>query len=68
MEEYDSSNSLILLGRPFLKTSKANFDVDAGTLTMVFDCETVKFNIFGEVKYHVLSINAIIELNKVRLG
>ena len=35
----------ILLGRPFLKTSKTKIDVHSGTLTMKFDCEIVKFNI-----------------------
>ncbi|XP_059432364.1 uncharacterized protein LOC132165684 [Corylus avellana] len=39
----------ILLGRPFLKTSK--IDVHSGTLTMKFDGEIVKFNIYDAMKY-----------------
>ncbi|KAJ9189287.1 hypothetical protein P3X46_000597 [Hevea brasiliensis] len=47
-----SSNlALILFGRPFLKTSKTKIDMDDGTLTMEFDGETVKFNIFDSMKY-----------------
>ena len=38
--------SPILLGRPFLKTSKIKIDVDKGTLTMEFDGELTKFDIF----------------------
>ena len=36
----------ILLERPFLKTSKIKIDVDKGTLTMEFDEELTKFDIF----------------------
>nr|XP_023871776.1 uncharacterized protein LOC111984376 [Quercus suber] len=41
----------ILLGRPFLKTSKTTIDVHSGTLTMKFDGEIVKFNIYDAMKY-----------------
>ncbi|XP_075633502.1 uncharacterized protein LOC142605961 [Castanea sativa] len=41
----------ILLGRPFLKTSKIEIDVHSGTLTMEFDGEIVKFNIYDAMKY-----------------
>ena len=41
----------ILLGRPFLKTSKTKIDVHSGTLTMEFDGEIVKFNIYDAIKY-----------------
>lgn len=41
----------ILLGRPFLKTSKTKIDVYSGTLTMEFDGEIVKFNIYDAMKY-----------------
>ncbi|KAL0428190.1 UNVERIFIED_CONTAM: hypothetical protein Slati_2993800 [Sesamum latifolium] len=37
----------ILLGRPFLKTSKTKIDVDAGILSMEFDNEVVSFYIDG---------------------
>ena len=51
MEDNASSTpSPILLGRPFLKTSKTKINVDKGTLTMEFDGETTKFNIFEEIK------------------
>ncbi|XP_073129703.1 uncharacterized protein [Henckelia pumila] len=43
-------NSPILLGRPFLKTSKSVIDVDNGTLTMEFDGKIAKFNIFDALK------------------
>ncbi|KAJ9162428.1 hypothetical protein P3X46_022204 [Hevea brasiliensis] len=46
-----SKSALILFGRPFLKTAKTKIDVDDGTLTMEFDGETVKFNIFDAMKY-----------------
>ena len=54
----------ILLGRPFLKTSKTKIDVHSGTLTMEFDGEIVKFNIYDAMKYPdddnpVYSINVI---------
>ncbi|XP_073120391.1 uncharacterized protein [Henckelia pumila] len=42
--------SPILLGRPFLKTSKSVIDVNNGTLTMDFDGEIVKFHIFDTQK------------------
>ncbi|KAJ9162867.1 hypothetical protein P3X46_022609 [Hevea brasiliensis] len=59
-----SKSALILFGRPFLKTTKTKIDVDDGTLTMEFDGETVKFNIFDAMKYpaddhFVFSINVI---------
>ncbi|XP_052204029.1 uncharacterized protein LOC127809305 [Diospyros lotus] len=52
MEEDDSSNlAPILLGRPFLKTARTKIDVHDGTLTMEFDREIVKFNIFDNMRY-----------------
>ncbi|XP_010253009.1 PREDICTED: uncharacterized protein LOC104594422 [Nelumbo nucifera] len=41
----------ILLGRPFLKTSKTKIDVYSGTLTMEFDGKIVKLNIYDAMKY-----------------
>ncbi|XP_062170392.1 uncharacterized protein LOC133876123 [Alnus glutinosa] len=41
----------ILLGRPFLKTSKTKIDVNSGTITMEFDGEIIKFNIYDAMKY-----------------
>ncbi|KAJ9170221.1 hypothetical protein P3X46_018345 [Hevea brasiliensis] len=46
-----SKSALILFGRPFLKTTKTKIDADEGTLTMEFEGETVKFNIFDAMKY-----------------
>jgi len=37
---------LILLGRPFLKTSRTKIDVHSRALTIEFDGEIIKFNIF----------------------
>ncbi|XP_052177517.1 uncharacterized protein LOC127791575 [Diospyros lotus] len=52
MEEDDSSNlAPILLGRPFLKTARTKIDVHDGTLTIEFDREIVKFNIFDNIRY-----------------
>ncbi|XP_075479426.1 uncharacterized protein LOC142520310 [Primulina tabacum] len=51
--EKDVLNSQILLGRLFLKTSKSVIDVNSGTLTMEFDGEIVKFNIYDTMKYPV---------------
>ncbi|KAJ9189114.1 hypothetical protein P3X46_000445 [Hevea brasiliensis] len=48
-----SNSAFILFGRPFLKTAKTKIDVDEGTLTIEFDGETVKFNIFDAMKYPV---------------
>ena len=50
MENGDQTTH-ILLGRPFLKTSKTKIDVHSGTLTMEFDGEIVKFNIYDAMKY-----------------
>ncbi|XP_073129706.1 uncharacterized protein [Henckelia pumila] len=38
-------------GRPFLKTSMTKIDVHSGTLTMEFDGEVVKFNIYDAIKF-----------------
>lgn len=50
MENGDQTAS-ILLGRPILKTSKTKVDVHSGTLTMEFNGEIVKFNIYDAMKY-----------------
>jgi len=50
MENSDQT-APILLGRSFLKTSKTKVDVHSGTLTMEFDGEIVKFNIYDAMKY-----------------
>ncbi|CAM8982831.1 unnamed protein product [Rhodiola kirilowii] len=41
----------ILLGRPFLKTSKMKIDCDTGTLTMEVEDERISFDIFRAMKH-----------------
>ncbi|XP_062075604.1 uncharacterized protein LOC133779690 [Humulus lupulus] len=40
----------VLLGRPFLKTARTKIDVHEGTLTMEFDGEVIRFNIFEAMR------------------
>ncbi|KAL0319741.1 UNVERIFIED_CONTAM: hypothetical protein Sradi_5235600 [Sesamum radiatum] len=47
IEDNPPNSTYILLGRPFLKTSKTKIDVDAGILFMEFDNEVVSFSIGG---------------------
>jgi len=60
---------IILLGRPFLKTSRIKIDMHLGTLTMEFDGEIIKFNIFdvmrfpADVKY-LCALDVIDELSQ----
>ena len=50
MEESSSPCTMpILLGRPFMKTAQTKIDVHGGSLTMEFDGELIKFNIFEEL-------------------
>ncbi|KAL0347836.1 UNVERIFIED_CONTAM: hypothetical protein Scaly_1799600 [Sesamum calycinum] len=52
MREDNSPNStLILLGRPFLKTTRMKIDVHSGTLTMEFDGEIIRLNISDSMRY-----------------
>ncbi|XP_027157534.1 uncharacterized protein LOC113759168, partial [Coffea eugenioides] len=51
MEDDNSNSSPILLGRPFLKTARTKIDVFTGTLTMEFDGDVIKFNIYDAMKY-----------------
>ncbi|XP_027181752.1 uncharacterized protein LOC113780137 [Coffea eugenioides] len=52
MEEDHSANSPpILLGRPFFRTSRTKIDVYSGTLTMEFDGDIIRFNIYDAMKY-----------------
>ena len=41
----------ILLGRPFLKIARTKIDMHKGTLTMEFDGEVIKFNIFDAMRF-----------------
>ena len=57
--EDDASLKLspILLGRPFLKIAKTKIDIDKGTLTIKFDSELTKFDIFkNPIKNQALSL------------
>ncbi|KAM2747048.1 hypothetical protein PS2_022571 [Malus domestica] len=52
MDESDHSPTLpILLGRPFMKTTRTKIDVFNGTLTMEFDEEVINFNLSDSIKY-----------------
>jgi hypothetical protein len=52
MEDDKSSNSSdVLLGRPFLSTAKAEIDMHNGILTMEFDGEQIKFNMYDAMKF-----------------
>ncbi|XP_021745351.1 uncharacterized protein LOC110711280 [Chenopodium quinoa] len=52
MPNDESSNATpILLGRPFLKTSRTKIDVHSGILTMEFDGEVIRFNLFDAMRY-----------------
>jgi len=58
----------ILLGRLFLKTSRTEIDVHAGTMTMEFDGEIIKFNIFNAMRFppdvnYQCALDAIDELS-----
>ncbi|KAL4384605.1 hypothetical protein GQ457_15G015510 [Hibiscus cannabinus] len=46
-----NSFSNILLGRPFLSMTNTKIDVRSGILTMEFDGEVVKFDVYKEMKY-----------------
>ena len=53
-----------LLGRPFLKTARAMINVYEGLVTMEFDGEVIKFNLFEEIKYrsaHVYELESSLE-------
>ena len=52
VDEASPNQTPILLGRPFLKTTRAMINVQDGLLTMEFDVEVIKFNIFEVMRYH----------------
>jgi len=52
MEEgFSHGSAPIILGRPFLKTTRTKIDVHAGTLSMEFDDIVVRFNILDAMKH-----------------
>ncbi|XP_074315514.1 uncharacterized protein LOC141651712 [Silene latifolia] len=48
--EADSRATPILLGRPFMKTSKTKIDVSNGNLTMEFDIKKLTYNIYDAMR------------------
>ena len=48
--EFSPNSAQILLGRPFLRTSSTKIDMHDGTITMEFDGEAIKFNIYDSMK------------------
>lgn len=70
MEDDKSPNpSDLLLGRLLLNTTKSKIDIQDGTLTMEFDEEVVKFNVYHAMRYpselsYVYSIGIINSLNQ----
>lgn len=66
----NASNEVpILLGRPFLKTARTKIDVHTGTLSMEFDGDVIKFDIFDAMKFpsdenHICALDVIDELSQ----
>ncbi|RDX97133.1 Retrovirus-related Pol polyprotein from transposon 17.6, partial [Mucuna pruriens] len=50
-EETSGKGSTLILGRPFLMTTKTKIDVHVRTLSMEFDDTLVQFNIFEAMKH-----------------
>ncbi|XP_052484896.1 uncharacterized protein LOC105795966 [Gossypium raimondii] len=50
-EDSTPGSSDLLLGRPFLSTANTKIDVRSGTLTMEFDGEIVKFNVYNAISH-----------------
>ncbi|KAG8661045.1 hypothetical protein MANES_02G221020v8 [Manihot esculenta] len=50
-EDSCNTSSDILLGRPFLSTARTKIDVHDGTLTMEFEGEVIKYNVYDAMKY-----------------
>ena len=50
-DEMSTNPTPILLGRPFLKTIRTKIDVHDVTLTMEFNGEIIRFNIFEAMRY-----------------
>ena len=60
-DSYDSSNNntLILFGRPFLKTANTKIDCDKDTLSMKVGDEKNEFNFHNTVKYPYSNVYSI---------
>ena len=53
MEDGPNNSTQLLLGRPFMRTARTKIDVHDGTLTMEFDGEIIRFNMFEAMRYPV---------------
>ena len=68
MDNDSSPNSTpIILGRPLLKTTQTKIDIHDGSLTMEFDGEKIRFDIFETMRYpsdvhDVFNIDVVDEL------
>ncbi|XP_026420038.1 uncharacterized protein LOC113316019 [Papaver somniferum] len=51
MDDGSDASIPLLLGRPFMKTAKTVIDVDEEILTMKFDDEIIRFNMFEVMRY-----------------
>ncbi|XP_016747262.1 uncharacterized protein [Gossypium hirsutum] len=60
-EDSTPGTSDLLLGLPFLSTASTKINVRSGTLTMEFDGEIVKFNVYDAISHpsEILSVNRI---------
>ncbi|XP_026411033.1 uncharacterized protein LOC113306295 [Papaver somniferum] len=67
MDSGSDASIPLLLGRPFMKTTKTVIDVDKGTLTMEFDDEKIRFNIFGAMRYPS-DVHSDVQANGVDAG
>ncbi|GAU29394.1 hypothetical protein TSUD_32010 [Trifolium subterraneum] len=62
--ETDSSKATIILGRPFMRTTRSKIDVYAGTLSMEFGKHVVNFNIFDSMK-HPLEGHSVFQMELI---
>ncbi|XP_052479557.1 uncharacterized protein LOC128034757 [Gossypium raimondii] len=60
-EDSTPGSSDLLLGRPFLSTASTKIDVRSGTLTMEYDEEIIKFNVYNAIS-HPSEILSALEL------
>ncbi|KAK5819630.1 hypothetical protein PVK06_024647 [Gossypium arboreum] len=60
-EDNTAGSSDLLLGRPFFSTTSTKIDVRSGTLTIEFDGEIVKFNVYDAISHpsEILSVNRV---------
>ncbi|XP_052882347.1 uncharacterized protein LOC128290656 [Gossypium arboreum] len=66
-EDNAPGSSDILLGQPFLSTANTKIDIRSGTLTMEFDGEIMKFNVYGIISHpsEVLDVNRVDIINSL---